>query len=585
MADEMENNFLKLIQKDFLEEAIYLLDQCEDSYLKLEQKKTRDIELRKIFWFYHYLKGAGVAIGYSDMSEFALVLEDFLCILLAKPELVDNKIISILFKVGDLFKRRINALVNGIDEEWPKQEAMSEVKDYITKLGRSSITIQESNVGFQGLKATSSLELSKITEKVSQFFGDTKGGTGSVKVDAERIDAVLDIVGELVVLNSQLINETQKYQTNLKLNGLVILVEKAIRELQDKALGLRMMPLRYLFLKTQRVVRDLSVKLDKPVDFEMQGEDTEIDRAMVDFLADPLLHIMRNAVDHGLELPNVRGEIGKSPRGRISLMARQLGGRVIITISDDGGGIHREKILKRVREKNLVTENADLDRLSDQEVYQFIFLTGFSTAEFVSEISGRGVGMDVVKSNIEKLKGDIQIKTEIGKGTSFIISIPLTTSITDGMLVVSDGQSYILPLDTIRELVDLKYQTTVSMHNGREVINVRGRLLPVVDVAKQLRIQGIYANTDQQYGEWKSNDSKSRSSSIVVVESDVGLVALRVDLVLGQVQVVLKSLGDYFSESAGVAGIAGASILSDGKVALVLNVDQLVHPDLLRVVA
>jgi two-component system chemotaxis sensor kinase CheA len=570
MADKIESNFLDLIQKEFLEEVIYLLDQCEDSYLKLEQSTNRDIELRKFFWFYHYIKGAGIAIGYKDISELALVLEDLLSILLAKPELVDHKLIAILFKAGDLFKKRINALIGKVDLPWNQIEFTKEVQSCITQLGRSSITIQEDHGRFQGLKTTTSLELPKLTEKVSQFFGDTKGGTGSIKVDAERIDAVLDVVGELVVLNSQLLNETKNYQNNNKLNSLVVLFEKAIRELQDKSLGLRMMPLRHLFLKTQRVVRDLSVKLDKPVDFEMQGEETEIDRAMIDFLADPLLHIMRNAVDHGIEAPNFRTENGKLPCGKIKLLARQLGGRVIITISDDGAGIHRGKILKRVREKKLMPEHINLDLLDDQQVFQFIFLTGFSTAEFVSEISGRGVGMDVVKSNIEKLKGDIQIKSEIGRGTTFTLSIPLTTSITDGMLVETQGQSFILPLDTICELVDVKNQTLINMHNGSEVVTVRDRYIPILNIDDLLRARNpakCYSLDGGQY------------NSIVIVESDIGLFALRVHKVVGQVQVVLKSLGSYFSEAEGVSG---ASILSDGKVALVLNIEQIVKQKFLK---
>jgi two-component system chemotaxis sensor kinase CheA len=570
MSDDSYKNFLDVIQTDFLEEATYLLDQCEESYLKLEKPEVRQDELRKIFWFCHFLKGAGVSIGYSDLSEVALIVEDLLCILLAKSQVVDSKIISVLLKVGDLFKSRINALKDKVDIPWDHKLVTDEVKQLIKKLGGSSITIQETNMLFNGMKPTSSLELPKLTEKVANFFSETKGASGSVKIDTDRIDAVLDIVGELVVLKSQLINETQKYHTNLKLNSLVALVEKSIRELQNKSLGLRMMPMRHLFLKTQRVVRDLSVKLDKPVDFEMSGEDTEIDRAMVDFLADPLLHIIRNAIDHGVEAPRIRQNIGKTPQGKITLSARQLGGRVLISISDDGGGIHRDKILKRVREKKLVPENINLDAMNNQEVYQFIFATGFSTAEFVSEISGRGVGMDVVRSNIEKLKGEIEIKTEVGKGTTFIISIPLTTSITDGMQIISGGQAYILPLDVIRELVDLKIEAVTHMHNGQEVLNVRGKCLPILDLGWQLRSNGILKGYDAETVGPSTTDKSN--DTIVVVESNQGLIALRVESVIGQVQVVLKSLGGYFNESQGVVG---ASILSDGKVALVLDVDHL----------
>lgn len=391
---------------------------------------------------------------------------------------------------------------------------------------------------------------------------DTKPQTNSVKVDTERIDAVLDMVGELVVLKSQLINETKEYQHNIKLSALVSLIEKSIRDLQDKSLGMRMTPLKGLFLKTQRVVRDLSVKLNKPVDFEMSGDDTEIDRNMVEVLGDPLMHIARNALDHGIEKPESRRDAGKPSKGTIRLVAQQLGSRIIVTISDDGAGISREKVYSKAVEKGLISADRKIETMGSQEIFQLLFEPGFSTAENVSEISGRGVGMDVVKSNIERLRGNIEIKTEEGKGTTFVITVPLTTSITEGMLVQVAHQLYILPLDGIRELVNLTDEALTTMPSGEQVVNVRDRLLPVMDLnlvlSRDQNSQALY--------------QKKETDTIVVTEASSGLVALRVQKILGQVQVVLKSLSEFFPSTGGVAG---AAILGDGKVALVLDVDEI----------
>lgn len=401
--------------------------------------------------------------------------------------------------------------------------------------------------------------MSNDQEHVNKLSSQSRPGqrsSASVKIDTERIDAVLGVVGELVVLKSQLMNETQAYTSNLKLNAIVSLIEKSIRDLQDKALGMRMTPLKSLFIKTQRIARDLSVKLGKPVEFEMSGEETEIDRTMVELLGDPLMHLVRNALDHGIERPEQRAAAGKIGKGVIRLSAQQAGSRVIVKISDDGAGINEEKIIRKAMEKNLVPSTQDPHRLEPQQIYQLIFAPGFSTAEVVSDVSGRGVGMDVVKSNIDKLKGTIHIESQKGLGTTFIISVPLTTSITEGMQIQCAGQRYVLPLDGIRELIDFNGAAITINNTDREIFNARGSLLPVIDLDKVFHTQA----------------SSSQTKTIIVVETNKGRIALKVEAVLGQVQVVLKAMGEFFSSAP---GIAGAAILGDGKIALVLDVDSL----------
>lgn len=552
-----DQDFIAEVRRDFLEETTFLLDQCEESYLNLEKPEGRSEELGKIFRLAHSMKGAGAAVGFLDLSGFAHVVEDCLTLLRVHPELVTSEVISLLLRCGDAFRVRVKMLKEGSAEPWDVSALHDEIVAMTKRLTEQGQGAELTGVhGFEPGHSQTSVSAAGAETGTHQ-----KARAGSVKIDIDRIESVLDMVGELVVLKSQLTTETLAYQTNLKLNVLVALIEKSIRDLQDRALGMRMTPLKSLFLKTQRIVRDLSLKLGKQVEFIMEGEETEIDRTMVELLADPLMHIARNALDHGVEKEETRLERGKPAKGTIRMSAQQVGRRVLLKITDDGAGIHRERVLKRAVERGLLSADAKLNELDDQSVYQFIFAPGFSTAEVVSEVSGRGVGMDVVKTNIERMSGTVEIKSTPGSGTSFIISIPLTTSITDGMQVKSGGQDYILPLNEIRELVDFNASSITRLHTGQEVLAVRGQLLPILDLDQVLYGQRARQRQDQ-----------AEANSVVVVEGTHGLVALRVQSVIGQVQVVLKALGDYFTASR---GIAGGAILGDGKIALVLDIDAL----------
>ncbi|MEK6772796.1 MAG: chemotaxis protein CheA [Bdellovibrionota bacterium] len=575
------SDFFEEFQKEFLDEASYLLELCEESYLNLERPENRRDELSKIFRLAHSIKATGAAVGFLDISRFTHSIEDCVTILRANPDLVNSEIISLFLRIGDALKYRIKMLKEKSTEAWDVTELENEIKAIAAELAQDHTQTQihpvKSNQVTQVLhpvngsspimpKPSEGKELPKEKKPNGQ---NTKSQQTSVKVDTERIDSVLDMVGELVVLKSQLKNEANGSHSTPKMNDLVSLLDKSIRELQDKALGMRMTPLKTLFLKTQRVVRDLSVKLNKPMEFVMTGEETELDRNMVELLGDPLMHIVRNALDHGIEPVDKRKTLGKSEKGTLTLQAQQVGGRVIVKVIDDGGGISRENIIKKAKEVGLTSGGKTPDAMSEQEVLQLIFAPGFSTATCVSDVSGRGVGLDVVKTNIDQLKGNIEIKTEMGKGTSFIISVPLTTSISDGMQVTCEGQAFILPLDRIRELMDIKNETTTKLDEGQEVLNIRGKILPVLNLAKSLKKILDYTRTSQE----KQNNNSEISNTIVVVESSTnGLVAIRVQAVVGQVQVVLKPLGEYF---LACKEVAGAAILGDGKVALVLDIDNL----------
>jgi two-component system chemotaxis sensor kinase CheA len=589
--------FMQELRREFLNEASFLLEECEASYLSLDRVDGRGEELGKIFRCAHSLKGAGAAVGFLDLSHFAHAVEDLLSFLRNYPEKITQEITSVLLKTGDAFKVRVAQLKTGETTVWDVSELEREVRQLTAAL----VGLPESGVS-EKPKVTPEMlaELESVTRQSIQEVAPSgpeglaapaathpaqsaspspqsgaahppsgSGGASSVKVDTDRIDGVLDLIGELVVIKSQLINETSCYATNLRLNGIVSLLDKTVRDLQGRALSMRMTGLKPLFMRLQRTVRDTALKVGKPIEFVMHGEETEIDRTMIELLADPLMHIVRNSVDHGIEKAMTRKNSGKSEQGRISVRARQAGGRVVVEVQDDGGGINRDKVFLKAFEKGLTGNHTSPDTMKDSELYQLIFSAGFSTAETVSDISGRGVGLDVVRSNIEKLKGSIEIESKPGAGTSFRISIPLTTSITDGMLAIIEGNRYIIPMDRIRELVHMRDAQITEVTPGNRCVEVRGRSLPLA------HLDGI----DELDRSEEGGAYPGGGEMLVVTDNGQRPFAFQVDRVIGQSQVVLKSLGPNFKQNL---LISGAAVMGDGRVALVLDIDGMASREMLR---
>jgi two-component system, chemotaxis family, sensor kinase CheA len=565
-----DQDFLKELQKEFLDELQFLLEACEESYLKIENPEIRVEELAKIFRLAHSIKGAGAAVGFTDLAGFAHVVEDCLAILRAHPFLVDQATISLLLKSGDAIRSRIELLRTDAPPPWNIESLKEEVRAFsvlLEKRKNESVEDKLTSATTPAGKSKDQVEEAQIPVPKMDEATTSVARTEStvIKVDSAQVETILNIVGELVVIKSQIINEAAKVPSNPRLNTVISLLDKNIRDLQDRTLGMRMTPLKNLFLKTQRVARDLSIRLKKPVDFRLEGEEIEIDRNMVEQLSDPLLHLIRNCIDHGIEMPEVRKERGKSEKGLVKLSAHQSGGRVHIRISDDGNGINRDRILKKAVEVGLIPATVASESLSDAEVFDLLFAPGFSTAEKVTDISGRGVGMNVVKENLEALKGKIDVESVLGKGSSFKISVPLTTSITDGMLVRIGGQVFILPMDGIQELINLRDTGVTELHSGDRVLNFRGHFYPVVRLEEMLR-SGYHGEPTQKL---LGLDAKGM---VVLYECDKGVFALEVDGVLGQTQVVMKPIGKGIKEGEGVSG---AAILGDGKVALLIDVNTM----------
>ncbi|WP_413289865.1 chemotaxis protein CheA [Bdellovibrio sp. HCB337] len=402
--------------------------------------------------------------------------------------------------------------------------------------------------------------------------GPAKKENMVIKVDTGRVDSVLDAVGELVVLKNQIVHDDYiKTGGNVRLEAIVDQLDKAVRELYEKTLSIRMTPLKSLFVKIQRIVRDVSLTLNKPVDLQLVGEETEVERTVFELLGDPLVHLVRNAMDHGVEKPEIRKEREKPATAKVTVSAKQSGGNVIIEIVDDGGGINRDKVLAKAIEKNLVPHGVDPNTMPDEQVFQFIFAPGFSTADKVSDLSGRGVGLDVVKSNLERINGKINIQSKLGHGTTFRLTIPLSTAITDGIVVALEGERYILPIHSIREIVRVMPKDYTEIPGAGKVAKVRECLVPVINIGRTLgHIHYDVSSTRGQ--DWHQRKSESLSARreetmLVIIESMSGQMAMPVDDVLGQAQVVVKPL----ATGQDIPEVAGAAILGDGRTVLILD--------------
>jgi two-component system chemotaxis sensor kinase CheA len=322
-------------------------------------------------------------------------------------------------------------------------------------------------------------------------------------------------------------------------------------------MSLRMIPIRGVFQKMSRVVRDIGVKHNKKVNFVLSGEDTELDRGVVEELNDPLLHMIRNSMDHGIETPEKRAAAGKTPQGTLNLRAYHQGGNIVVEVEDDGAGLSRERILKKAIERGLATPE---DQLSDEDVFKFIFAAGFSTAEKITDLSGRGVGLDVVRRNIERLRGRVEIESKLGQGTKFKISLPLTLAIIDGFIVKVGEERFIIPTLSVRESFRPQAGMVSKIQNRAEVVNVRGRLIPLLRLGEAFGQGGPRDVTD---------------GIAVVVESGANVRCLLVDALLNKQEVVIKNLNDMMTHKNRM--LAGAAILGDGRVGLILDVSALVN--------
>ena len=383
--------------------------------------------------------------------------------------------------------------------------------------------------------------------------------TQTLRVATDKVDKLINLVGELVI-NQSMLNEVMQDFSMAKLPRLIEAVaemEQASRELQERVMAVRMLPIKHAFGRFPRLVRDLAAAVGKKIDLKMSGEETELDKGVIEAIADPLTHLVRNSVDHGLETPEERRAAGKPDTGQVSLHAVHDGGSIVIEVADDGKGLSKERILKKAVERGWVSEG---DAPSDETIYNFIFQPGFSTAAQVTDLSGRGVGMDIVRQGVQALGGTITLTSTPGQGTCFRIRLPLTMAILEGLSLSVGDETYVLPLTSIIESIQPRAADIRLVAGQAEVVLVRGEVLPILRLYRE-------------FGTPPRSADPTRGL-FVIVESEKRKVALLVDELIGQSQVVIKSLETNYRK---VAGIAGATILGNGRVALILDVPALVR--------
>lgn len=471
--------------------------------------------------------------------------------------------------VGDISLLEINEVFSWVEGDCELDiqpltshlpKAASEVKKTLAEPASSERNYAKSAV--EEVKATiggsESVKLEGAQSEHDQVKSSTKS-SNSIRVDTAKIDALIDMVGEVVITQSMLglISENFSMDQLDQLRRGLSQLERHTRDMQQSVMNIRMLPISFVFSRFPRLVHDISAKLGKKIELKLVGENTEVDKAVVELINDPLVHLIRNSLDHGIEMPAERIAAGKAETGVIELKAYHRGGHIVIEIIDDGRGLDRNKLIAKAVEKGLVGENSIL---SDKQAFELIFMPGFSTAENITDISGRGVGMDVVRKNIQALGGNIEIISELGKGTTISIHLPLTLAIIDGQSVAVGDETYIVPLVSIIESINITEKMLNRIAGKGEAFRLRNQYIPIIRMHEIFNVQ--------------QKKPKSSDGVIVVVERQGVLCGLFVDELLGPQQVVVKSLEANYRR---VEGISGATILGDGSVALILDVPGLVR--------
>ncbi len=549
---------MKEIVESFIVETKELLEKLDNDLVELE-KRPDDLELlNAIFRYVHTIKGTSSFIGFDQMSELTHKFEDILN-KLRKGELrVNADIMDTMLEAFDLMK----VLLSKLEVRDLSPIDISDVLTKFEKINNGEFIEMEIES-----KDESAVDLNINTDEEQNVVQktQTKVVDKTIRIEVERLDELMNLVGELVLGRnrlSQIISDVvEKFEGEpiaREIIDAVSQVDHLTSELQTVVMRARMLPIAKVFNKFPRMVRDLAREMNKEVELLIYGEETEVDKSVIEHIYDPLVHLVRNAIDHGIEPREERVKLGKPEKGKIILKAEHEGNYIVITVEDDGRGIDPEKIRKKAIEKKLVNEH-EANSISDKDILNFIFLPGFSTASKVTNVSGRGVGLDVVKANITKLNGIIDLQSTLGQGTKFILKLPLTLAIIQGLLVDVRGEIFIIPLSSVIEVVRIPREQVHSI-KGKEIIRLRDSILPIVHLGKIFNLNG------------KANLGDKQNLYIVVLglaEKKLGVV---VDGLLGQKEVVIKSLGSYLSN---VKGIAGATILGDGTVRMIVDVAQI----------
>jgi two-component system chemotaxis sensor kinase CheA len=538
--------------KGFVSDSLEMLDEVEPHIIQLqkefEEKGIVNREtLNEIFRLFHSLKGASAFLGLENINKVMHEAENLLGALREGRINILAKHVEAILLGCDFIRKVLPELQDkGTDKDF-EGESRRVIEELRKSLREGSEEVQEEIPSREAPKEELTLERASPTQKKVK---------SDIRVDLDKLNELNDLIGELVIAETMVVRNPDlkgyRFENFEKAAHQLHLI---ISSLQDLALSLRMVPIGGLFRRMIRVAYDTAKRSGKEVELLLKGEETEVDKTVIEAISDPLVHLVRNAVDHGIEPPMERERIGKPRKGLIELEARHEGGEVLIIVKDDGKGLDKESILKKAIERGLIQPGAVLP---DEEIFQLIFLPGFSTATEVTEISGRGVGMDVVKSRVEELRGWVEVKSVQGRGTTVILHLPLTLAIIDGLLVRIGDYIYVLPLYAVKELFPLDLKEVTYLPGGKKVIKRHGRLYPVVSLRELLGMRG----------------GKSEEEILVLLEQKGKELCLGVEEVLGQRDTVIKPLPKRLGK---IMGISGCSILEDGGVCLILDVQGILE--------
>lgn len=557
---------------DFIAEGEEGLTRVDEILLGAEKAQIQDEQVNELFRVFHTLKGVAAFLDVNDVARLAHATESLLDGARTHRIALTGPMLEAIFEASTTMRQLLRLVRDSVerDRRVPPFAPMLVVLSRVTRAAQEAkqpeadqAPAAEAPVEVLPLEVAPHAEAEVPAREREREPGERGNGARlreTVKVDLERIDSVVEMIGELIIVESMVVSAPEiAGLSSLKLRDYLGQLTKISRDLQGVAMRMRMIPVRGVFQKMARLTRDLSRKTGKAVELVQLGEGTEMDRSMVERIEDPLVHMIRNAMDHALESPEERRAAGKPEMGTLRLSAQHEGGSIAIEVTDDGRGLKRDAILAKARQRGLVGESAE--QLSDEEVFALIFLPGFSTAEKVSELSGRGVGMDVVKRSIEGMRGRIVTRSTPGVGTTFKLVLPLTLAIIDGMLVSCAGETYVIPSLAIVESLQVGSGMVRTLAQRGELLEVRGEILMLVRLRRLCGVTGPEPTPEE--------------SGVVIVESAGRKIALLVDEVVTQQQIVIKPL------SAGLGDtdlLVGAAILSDGRVGLILNVDRLSAP-------
>jgi two-component system chemotaxis sensor kinase CheA len=529
------------ILASFLVESEEGLDLMEQVLVQMEASPSDPELLHSIFRVAHSIKGNATSLELAHLAAFAHVIEDLLDVFREQQVLPSPDLISLLLRAVDELRAMLLAAKAGSSELTAQQQKLR--KEIAIEVGKRSKRVVTTG--------TIPEEFGSVT-KVDSLPG---ANHRTLRADVDKLDRMLDLTGEIVIAQGRLRRMIEKLGTP---QGRAILemhreAERMYMDLQSEVMSIRMVPVGPLFRQFVRSVRDLARSHGKMARLEVVGGDVEVDTTVLEQLKDPLLHLVRNAVDHGLEKPALRESQGKQGCGIIRLTAAHSGGNIVVTLQDDGAGLDRARILDKARRLGLVS---DKDEIRDQDLYQLVFQAGFSTAESVSDLSGRGVGLDVVRRNIDTLRGTVEITSAPGKGTTITLRLPLTLAIIEGFSVKVGSETFIVPLEHVTECTELPAVDRSPEASG--ILSLRGTALPYVRLRKIFHIAG----------------HTPKKENIVIVKINEFHAGIAVDELLGGMQTVVKPLGRALK---GISGIAGSTVLGDGRVGLILDVPSLMR--------